>query len=208
MIYELAFAQLLGAVMGNALARFATTLGVYVTGLGLGSVLFKESTEPLELRAFVKAEIGLFVLGFLSPFIFTAIAAAAFRYLESEGSRNLLILFSTHLIIFSVGFLSGFELPILSALAERRRTGLSTSVLGADYAGMFLASLIFPLILFPYLGLISALWLSHRAQSCGRYHRVLDDGFPRNKVKIRIGHDGHRQLSGTDFQFADSNGPD
>ncbi len=160
MIYELALAQLLGGILGNALARFATTLGVYVTGLGLGSVLFQQSDELRETRAFVYAEVGLFIVGFLSPFLFTATYVGAFSISNDEVIRNSVILIATHLIIFATGFLSGFELPVLSAIAERRQDGSSSSVLVADYAGMFLGSVLFPLFLFPVLGLISAFWLA------------------------------------------------
>jgi spermidine synthase len=160
MVYELALAQLLGGIMGNALARFATTLGVYVTGLGLGSILFKPQSEWIETRAFIQAEVGLVLVGFLSPILFTLAYASGFSLFESASHRSLFILVVTHSIIFVTGFLSGFELPVLSAISERQRPGSSTSVLVADYAGMFLGSLVFPLILFPLLGLISAFWIA------------------------------------------------
>ena len=66
MVYELAMAQLLASIMGNVMGRFATTLGVYVFGLGLGSIMFKPRDEIQDSWLFFKAEVALFVVGICS----------------------------------------------------------------------------------------------------------------------------------------------
>lgn len=153
MVYELAMAQLLAGIMGNVLARFATTLGVYVFGLGLGSILFESKDEERDGKLFFKAELALFFVGLASPFLFVGIHHLA-------GGQPTIVLLATHAIIFVTGFLSGFELPILASLADREGSKGDASALSADYFGMFAASLAFPLLFFPYFGLGAAFWLA------------------------------------------------
>ena len=160
MIYELSLAQLLTGIMGNALARFATTLGVYVVAMGIGSVLFKPVDDRRDGLLFFRAEIALFLVGLLSPFLLIGFHHFATVVTDDEGVRSTIVLWSTHAIIFATGFLSGFELPILSALASRRSDEGDSSVLASDYIGMFLASLVFPIVLFPWVGLVPAFWIA------------------------------------------------
>jgi spermidine synthase len=153
MIYELAMAQFLAALMGNVMGRFATTLGVYVFGLGLGSILFEPKNEKQDGLLFFKAEVALFLVGLASPFLLIGLHRIA-------GTNPSIVLYGAHLLIFAIGFLSGFELPILASLIGRGETSSDANALSADYIGMFLASVVFPLLLFPYVGLGAALWIA------------------------------------------------
>lgn len=157
MIYELALAQLLSGLLGNALARFATTLGFYVFGMGLGSVLFVSRSPESDASLFFKAELALALTGLASPLIF--VLAYKLSFLSADPSiQNWIVVLITHAVIFLTGLLSGFELPVLSSLLQRTSANSEGRILAADYAGMFLASLCFPLFLYPVLGLIPALF--------------------------------------------------
>jgi predicted membrane-bound spermidine synthase len=156
MVYELALAQLLTGLLGNALARFATTLGVYVVGMGLGSVAFKAKNEELDSRLFFSAELALAAIGLMAPFIFVGSYRLSILSSQDPEIQSLIVLSLTHLVIFATGFFSGLELPILSAIANRSSTSGDANVLAADYVGMFLASVAFPFVLYPVFGLIPA----------------------------------------------------
>jgi len=92
-------------------------------------------------------------VGLTSPFLFVGIHHYA-------GDHRDIVLFGTHALVFVTGFLSGFELPILASLLDRGSTDDGSTALSADYFGMFLASLTFPLLLFPYVGLGAAFWIA------------------------------------------------
>ncbi|MES2964110.1 MAG: hypothetical protein V4760_09495, partial [Bdellovibrionota bacterium] len=111
LVYELAMAQLLAGITGNVFGRFATTLGVYVFGLGLGSILFEPKNEQRDGRLFFKAEVALFIVGLASPFLFVGIHHYSSVVTDDPDSRSWIVLFGTHAIIFATGFISGFELP-------------------------------------------------------------------------------------------------
>jgi spermidine synthase len=160
MIYELALAQLLTGLLGGALYRFATTLGVYIVGLGLGSVCFRAKDDERDGRLFFIAESCLFFLGLTAPFLFVGAYRISFLLTSDPSTQVTLVLLLTHLVIFGTGFFSGLELPILSAIASRHELGSDSKVLSADYIGMFIASLLFPFVLYPLVGLIPAFALA------------------------------------------------
>lgn len=156
MIYELALAQLLTGLLGNAMARFATTLGVYIVGMGLGSISFRAKDDERDGRLFFFAETSLFLLGLCAPLLFVGAYRFSFAVSSDAGTQTSIVVALTHVVIFGTGFFSGMELPILSAIAARRSEGGDSKVLTADYIGMFLASILFPFVLYPLIGLIPA----------------------------------------------------
>jgi spermidine synthase len=160
MIYELALAQLLTGLLGGAMLRFATTLGVYIVGMGLGSISFHAKDDERDGKLFFAAETVLFLLGLTAPLLFVGAYRISFLLTADPSTQVTLVLWLTHLVIFATGFCSGLELPILSAIAGRRSHGGDSKVLAADYVGMFVASLLFPFVLYPYVGLISAFGLA------------------------------------------------
>ena len=158
-IYELALAQLLTGLLGGAMTRFATTLGVYIVALGIGAVSFNSKSASSARTAFFRAELFLFSIGLFSPALFVLFQRLSL--FNDLYLQNLFVLTTTHALIFTMGFFCGREVPILSSLIShelgendlaRRTDGL---ILAADYGGMFLASVAFPFLLFPYFGLIS-----------------------------------------------------
>lgn len=156
MIYELAFAQLLTAIFGGAFESFATTLGVYVAGLGLGSLSFKPDTDRDEAHLLFRAEIALAGFGLITPVAFVLLQSLSISSVTASLNHTTMLL-ATHAVIFATGFLSGLELPILTSLARRSgRSHADDVVLGFDYLGMFAATLAFPLFLFPQFGLIAS----------------------------------------------------
>lgn len=155
LVYELIFAQLLAGLLGNAFARFATTLGVYIVGLGIGSILFTSKDEPTDRKLFFRAELVLSALGLVSPFLFVA-----FNQVFSESPhRDLGLVLSTHAVIFCVGFVSGWELPVLTSILSHRTGDGESRVLGFDYFGMFLASVSFPIMMVGNFGLLTTLFI-------------------------------------------------
>jgi spermidine synthase len=153
LIYELAFAQLLAGLLGNTFFRFATTLGIYIVGLGLGSIAFRSKGVVPDQRTFLRAEMLLACCGLASAFLFIA-----FLKIFSSDPSSLTLLIATHSVVFAIGFLSGFELPALNAILASRSGDHESRTLAYDYYGMFFGSLLFPLLMVPLLGVLSTLW--------------------------------------------------
>lgn len=160
MIYELALAQLLSSLLGNTALRYATTLAIYILSMGIGSFIFKSRGEAKDLRLLYRTESLIAVMGLLSPLILV-LANSFFISLFNFESAQMPILIFAHLLIALCGFICGYEIPILASLYQQSKGEQKDSqVLAWDYMGMFSASLCFPLLLFPVLGIFSSFWVT------------------------------------------------
>lgn len=136
-------------VVDTALAT-GVVIGTFLAAMGLGAWLSQYLARrgppqaPL-LRAFVAVELALVPLCLLGPLLLFALFAA-------DGPLWLGLV----LLTLAVGLLGGMELPLLTRLLETRqelRTALARA-LALDYLGALLGSLLFPLLLLPWLGLL------------------------------------------------------
>lgn len=148
LVYELVAGTLASYVLGDSITQFSTIIGVYLFSMGVGSWLSKYLADgpgnPL-LRWFIRIEllVGL-IGGFSSTILFlTFPIAASFRII-------------LYFLVFLTGLLVGLELPLLMRVLRDKIEfkELVSRVFTVDYIGALLASLVFPLLLVPYLGLI------------------------------------------------------
>lgn len=144
LVYELVAGALASYVLGDSVFQFSTIIGCYLTAMGLGSWLSRFLEKHLVAR-FVEVEIAVSLMGgFSAPILF-----AGFTY--TPGFRVLL-----YIVVALVGTGVGLELPLLIRILEQRTSlkELVARVLALDYVGALAASLLFPLFLLPYLGLL------------------------------------------------------
>lgn len=144
LIYELLAATLASYVLGDSVTQFSLVIGIYLSALGVGAWLSKFVTSGLA-RVFVEVELVVALLGgTAAPVLFLAFARV--------GSFSL-ILYS---LVFAIGIFVGLEIPLLMRLLENRLTfkDIVARVLAFDYIGSLAASILFPIILVPRLGLI------------------------------------------------------
>ena len=144
LIYELVAGTLASYVLGDSITQFSTIIGGYLFSMGVGSFLSKYFDNNL-LRWFIRIELLVGLVGGFSPAILflTFPLAASFR----------VILYA---LVFLTGLLVGLEIPILLRILKDKVEfkDLVSRVFTFDYIGALLASIIFPLLLVPYLGLI------------------------------------------------------
>mgnify|MGYP006280810409 FL=1 len=146
LIYELVAGTVSSYLVGDSVTQFSIVIGLYLTAMGIGSFLSKYIRKKLLAKlAWVELGVGL-VGGFL------ALAAMA-AYSYTEAYTPVLVTMVT-----AVGVLVGLEIPILVRIL-RNLSGLRLTlshVLCADYLGALAASLGFPFLLLPHLGLTRA----------------------------------------------------
>jgi spermidine synthase len=164
LVYELVCGTVASYLLGGAVSQFALVLGTYLFAMGAGAWLSRRA-EAHAANRFVQAELALALLGGLSaPLLMLAFGA-------NVPLRPML-----YALVFAIGALVGVELPLLIALLsphpqphpQRReeqaeppapaapavRTDAFSRALALDYAGALGASLLFPLVLVPRLGLV------------------------------------------------------
>jgi spermidine synthase len=144
LIYELVAGTLASYLLGDSVLQFSTVIGVYLSAMGLGSYLSKFIHRGLAQR-FVDLELAVALVGgFSAPILFQAFA-------HTHAFRPTL-----YVLVMAVGTLVGLEIPILMRILRHqvRFKDLVAQVLTLDYIGALAASLLFPLLLMPKLGLV------------------------------------------------------
>lgn len=144
LVYELLAGTLGSYLLGDSVTQFSLVIGLYLSAMGVGAWLSRRLDSNLA-RAFIEIELAVAVVGGVSaPVLFL--------------SFGTVVHFQVVLLAFvaGIGVLVGLELPILMRLLEGQIEfkDLISRVLTFDYIGALAASLMFPLVLVPKLGLV------------------------------------------------------
>ncbi|MEZ4990963.1 MAG: polyamine aminopropyltransferase [Saprospiraceae bacterium] len=143
-IYELLISTTSSYFLGDSIKQFSITIGIYLAAMGLGSYLSRLFGGQLILR-FIEVEVLLSIVGGSSvPILYLVFANSTYASFQS-----IMIL-----MITLIGVLTGLEVPLLSRILTKHyplKVNLS-NVLSLDYIGGLLATLLFPFILLPWLG--------------------------------------------------------
>ena len=141
--YELLVGAVASYLLGNSVKQFSLTIGVFLASMGIGAYLSQWVREGI-LDRFIAVELCLSAIGGFSGWLLFA----AFTY----SDLYYLVMFG---LIIVIGSLIGLELPLLTRYLKRfgtLRTSLAR-VFSLDYLGALVASIVFPMVLLPYLGI-------------------------------------------------------
>ena len=143
LIYELVAGALASYLLGDSVFQFSTVIGSYLFAMGVGSFLSRFVTRGLVAR-FVTIELLVGLVGGFS----SSLLLLAFAY--TPGFR-----LGLYVMVVLVGVLVGLEIPLLMRILKHRFQfrDLVAHVLTFDYLGALGASLAFPIVLVPKLGL-------------------------------------------------------
>jgi spermidine synthase len=144
LVYELITATMASYLLGDSVTQFSLVIGVYLSAMGLGSWLSRFVVGRLANR-FVQIQLIIALVGgFSAPALFLGFSLL-------DGIRPLLFL-----ILAIVGTMVGLEIPLLMRLmpGKQELKDVVARVLAFDYIGALLASVAFPLLLLPWLGLV------------------------------------------------------
>ena len=146
LVYELVAGALASYLLGDSVTQFSTVIGAYLFAMGIGSWLSRFITRGL-VRQFVVVQILIAFVGGLS----SAVLFLAFGWTDVFRP----ILYS---LVVVVGTLVGLEIPLLMRILRDRFEfkDVVAHVLTFDYLGALVASVLFPTLLVPQLGLLRA----------------------------------------------------
>ena len=149
LIYELIAGTVASYLLGDSVLEFSTIIGCYLFAMGIGSALSRFVQRGLAYR-FVWIELMLGVVGGFS----SALLFLAFAY--TQGFQ--LLMYALDVVI---GILVGLEIPILMRMVREHYhfRDVVAHVLTFDYLGALGASLLFPTLLVPHLGLVRSAML-------------------------------------------------
>ncbi len=144
LVYELLAGTLASYVLGDSITQFSLIIGIYLFAMGVGSWLSRFIDKALA-RRFVEVELAVAVTGGTSaPLLFLSFAHVSYFYVV------------LYFIVFAIGVLVGLEIPLLMRILKDNLDfkELVSRVLAFDYIGALVASLLFPILLVPRLGLV------------------------------------------------------
>ena len=144
LVYELVAGTLASYLLGDSVKQFSFIIGVYLFSMGVGSYFSKFLVKNM-LNTFIEIEILVGLVGGLSSVVL-------FLLFESVQSFQLILYF----LVFITGCLVGLEIPLLMNILKDKVEfrDLVSNVFTFDYIGALLASILFPLILVPKLGIM------------------------------------------------------
>jgi len=144
LVYELAAGALSSYLLGSSIVHFSLVIGVFMCAMGVGSYLSQHVKKHL-ISAFVTVEVLVGLIGGMTGLV----GFVAFAYTQIYHE----VLFG---FVIAVGILIGYEVPLVIRIL-RTRSVLRVSVanvMAADYAGALAASVLFPFVLVPHVGLV------------------------------------------------------
>jgi spermidine synthase len=144
LIYELIAGTIASYLVGDSVFQFSTVIGTYLFAMGIGSALSRYLSKGLVQR-FIWIELMLGLIGGFS----SAMLMLTFAF--TQGFE--LVLYA---LVVIMGVLVGLEIPLLMRIVQDRYTfrDVIAHVLTFDYLGALGASLLFPILLVPHLGLV------------------------------------------------------
>lgn len=149
LVYELLEGTLSSYLLGDSVYHFSLVIGLFVSSMGVGAWLSRFIDKNLE-EVFIKLQLSISLLGGFSTFILFY----AFAYIKNYDSF-------LYLITISLGSMLGLEIPLIIRILKKSFSLKSniSNVFTVDYIGAFFASLLFPLVLVPKLGLMQTSFL-------------------------------------------------
>ncbi len=144
LIYELVAGTLASYLLGDSVKQFSFIIGVYLFSMGIGSY-FAKFIKRNQLNTFIEIEIVVGIIGGLSSVIL-------FLLFEKVAYFQFILYF----LVFITGCLVGLEIPLLMNILKDKVkfSDLVSNVFTFDYIGALLASVLFPLVFIPQLGII------------------------------------------------------
>ena len=149
LVYELLESTISSYLLGDSIYHFSLIIGLFMSSMGVGAWLSRFVGEHVARAFVILQSIIAFVGGFSAFVLFYA-----FAYIDNYEVF-------LYLITIALGSMLGVEIPLIMRILKESfelKTNIS-NVFTADYIGALVASLLFPLVLVPRLGLMQTSFL-------------------------------------------------
>ncbi len=155
--YQSLMAKTFAVFLQEEIIGFCLSSALFIYGIGLGSKKSAKATDPL--KDLLKIEMILMLLGAAAPMLVTYLFfVPSLELIELSGVRlpagplMMVFVLSTGFISMALGYLTGFETPLLFRLRlDPTNQSHLNQILAFSYFGALVASVIVPLLLIPKL---------------------------------------------------------
>lgn len=144
-VYELLISTASSYFLGNSVKQFSLIIGFYMAAMGIGAYFSKWFKDNL-IYHFIIIELVLGLIGaFAVPLCYT------YFWFADYAGFNIFVFF----LISAIGILTGLEVPLITRVLEgdyALKENIS-NILTFDYLGALIATIAFPFILVPFVGI-------------------------------------------------------
>ncbi|MDH5518029.1 MAG: polyamine aminopropyltransferase [Gammaproteobacteria bacterium] len=135
LVNEYVLATLTTYILGNSIEQFSIVIASMMFMMGVSGLVQSKMSDNNLIQKFMLVEVCMAVLGGFAPLVIYA----AYGYMDSH------FLFVHYFFVLAVGFLIGFEIPIVMRIIEQNKVKLKTNlsiVYAMDYIGAFIGAVI------------------------------------------------------------------
>ena len=143
--YELLAGTISSYFLGNTVLQFSITIGCFLFAMGIGSYISGKIEKNI-FDVFIKTELLISIFGG----IFTLLLFLFYTLTPDSFYPSFI------LMILIIGTLIGLEIPLLVRFLKYHSNFKKAlaSALSVDYTGALVASILFPLFILPYFGIM------------------------------------------------------
>ena len=135
LVNEYVLATITTYILGNSIEQFSLVIACMMLMMGVSGFVQSKMSDNNLLQKFIAVEVLMALLGGYAPLAIYA----SFGYLEDHFQ------FVHYFFVLSVGFLIGFEIPLVMRIIEQHKIKLKTNltiVYAMDYVGAFVGAII------------------------------------------------------------------
>ncbi|MEY8203988.1 MAG: polyamine aminopropyltransferase [Bermanella sp.] len=135
LVNEYVLASITTFILGNSIEQWSMIIASMMLMMGVSGLVQRKMSDENLLQKFIIVEVLMALLGSFAPLA----TYAAYGYLEYN------FIFIHYFFVLSIGFLIGFEIPLVMRIIEQNNIELKTNltlVYAMDYIGAFIGAVI------------------------------------------------------------------
>jgi len=140
LVNEYVLATITTYILGNSIEQFSIVIASMMLMMGVSGLVQSKMSDKNLIHKFMAVEVLMALLGSFAPLAIYG----AYAYMEDN------FLFVHYFFVLTLGFLIGFEIPIVMRIIEQNKISLKsnlTIVYAMDYIGAFIGAIIWVKIL-------------------------------------------------------------
>jgi len=146
LVNEYVLATMTTYILGNSIEQFSIIIAAMMLMMGLSGVVQEKMSDNNLIQKFMGVEMLMAILGGFAPIAIYA----AFGYMTEH------FIFVHYFFVLSIGFLIGFEIPIVMRIIDQYGVGIKKNlrtVYAMDYIGAFVFALVWVFFLLKHFPL-------------------------------------------------------
>ncbi|MDH5392602.1 MAG: polyamine aminopropyltransferase [Gammaproteobacteria bacterium] len=135
LVNEYVLATLTTYILGNSIEQFSIVIASMMFMMGVSGLVQSKMSDNKLIQKFMMVEVLMAILGSFAPLVIYG----AYGYMQDHFQ------FVHYFFVLAVGFLIGFEIPIVMRIIEQNKISLKTNlsiVYAMDYIGAFIGAII------------------------------------------------------------------